>query len=142
MSLPTARKRTPRLASATARSALAIGAHDLAGLARGRDDAVELAVDLRGMRIDVGAVGQRDREVGRPEEQRVDPRRGAIASRLSSAVRVSIIAKVTVSRWPGAGSAFWSGMSASVARGAAPAALAERREFRERRVGARILRRC
>ena len=34
--------------------------------------AVELALDQGGMRLDLGAVGERDRQVGRADEQRVD----------------------------------------------------------------------
>src|SRR5207253_444263 len=51
---------------------VAIGAHDLAGLARRRQHAVDPAVDFERHRIDVAAVAERDREVSRPEEERID----------------------------------------------------------------------
>src|SRR6516162_4290209 len=56
-------------------SRVAIGAHHLARLGRRRRDAVEFAVDLARHGIDIGALAERDREVRRPEEKRVDPRR-------------------------------------------------------------------
>ena len=91
------------------------------------------------MRIDVGAVAERDRQIGRSEEQRVDAgRRGD---------RLEIVER-------GAGLDHREGDGEVVGlaqidllvgdvgeRGGAvraPAALAERRKFRERREGARI----
>ena len=54
--------------------AVAIGAGDLARLLRRRDDEIERAIDLSRQRIDALAAGDRDGEIGRPEEQGVDTR--------------------------------------------------------------------
>ena len=54
---------------------VAIGAGNFLGFLRGGDDAIDLAVDVFRHRVDLLAVGQRDRKIGRPEEDAVDARR-------------------------------------------------------------------
>ena len=69
-------KRTPRLASATARSAVWQKTPGIfPGCVRGADHAVELALDLLRQRIEGFAVRQRNRKIGRAEEKSVDPGR-------------------------------------------------------------------
>src|SRR4030081_1655344 len=55
--------------------ALRIGAIESGNLFRlvgGGDDAVKLVLDRRAMRLDLGAVAERDRQIRRPDEQPVD----------------------------------------------------------------------
>src|SRR6185312_17300653 len=51
----------------------AVESRHLVRLLRGHDDAVELAFDQRRVRLDLLAVGERDRKIGRADEQHVDP---------------------------------------------------------------------
>ncbi len=87
----------PRLAQASARSRIdAIQPDDLAGLLRRRHDLVERFFDGRRVRIERGAVGERDRQVRRPDEQSIDTRRrGDRVDVFRAPSRVSIIAKVS-----------------------------------------------
>src|SRR6202011_108015 len=52
-----------------------IGSHDLAGLVGGGDDLLELALDLAGHGIDIGALAECDGEIGGSEEQCGNSRR-------------------------------------------------------------------
>src|SRR5258706_15700838 len=59
----------------TEQRALRIGAIESGNLFRlvgGRDNAVELVLDRRALRLDLGAVAERDREIRWPDEQPID----------------------------------------------------------------------
>ncbi len=119
---------------------MAIGAHDLAGLGGGGGDAIDLAIDVGGHWIDIGAVGERDREVGGPKEQRIDA--GRRRDRLDIVERGARLDH-------GEGNGERVGLAQvdflirnAGQRGGAvrtPAALADRRKLRVRHIGARIL---
>lgn len=75
---------------------MAIGAGDFLYLLCCGDERVELAFDVLRQRIDGLAVGERDGQIRRAEKKPSMPGVAMIASKFCSAVRVSIMASVTI----------------------------------------------